>query len=406
MGLNRTVFSLSLARMADGIGNSLLYIVIPLYVLKLHSYILHLPATVLIGILISLYGFANAAAQPLVAVLSDRIGHQKRFILGGILLLAVATFSFVFVSRVLDLAVLRVLQGFGLALEIPPTIGIIAIVTRRENRGGGMGFYTSARMLGLAMGPLIGGFLFDRFGFNSTFYAGAGILLLAAVVVQLGVRSDIQPPPPPKPAPHAPAVAPTPILNPAILSAAFGSLLLASTFAMVATLENQFESRLNIGAFLFAVAYSALLIGRLYFQVPFGRISDRVGRKPLLLGGLLLLAPSTALLGNVATFGEFVAVRLIQGMAAAGIAVSALAYAGDMAQAQGSGRQGRQVSVVTIGFGLGIAIGPLLAGILGAIFFQLPFWVEGALCLVGATTAFLFMREVPHNKPAPESGPA
>ena len=85
-------------------------------------------------------------------------------------------------------------------------------------------------------------------------------------------------------------------------------------------------------------------------------------------------------------------------MAAAGIAVSALAYAGDMAQAQGSGRQGRQVSVVTIGFGLGIAIGPLLAGILSTFFFELPFIIGGILSLVGAWIVFRYMPETVQGK--------
>jgi MFS family permease len=396
LGFNRTVFALSLARMADGIGNSLLYIVLPIYVLKVHSQILHLPSTILIGVLLSIYGFSNAAMQPLVAIFSDRVGHYKYFLQAGLLVLAISTFSFIFAGRYLDLMFLRLAQGFGLALEIPPTLAILTIVTRKESRGGAMGFYTTARMLGLAGGPLIGGVLYDRFGFDSTFYAGAAILLVAMVVVQLGVpRVDQH-------KSNAPTGTEpgkvTRILNPGILSAALASLLMASAFTLVATLENQFKARLHIRAFLFAVAFSALMISRLVCQVPFGRLSDRIGRKPLLLAGLVLLAPATALLGVVGSLWEFVLVRFAQGIASAGIVVSALAYAGDLAESQGSGRQGRQASVVTIGFGLGIAIGPLLAGFLATVFFQLPFWVDGGLCLLGSVVVFVFMSETVQRK--------
>ena len=395
MGGNRVVFALSLARMADGVANSVLFIVIPLYVLKVRAEILHMPATTLIGILISIYGFSNAATQPLVAILSDRMGQYKYFIQAGLLVLVVSTFSFVFAGRYLDLIVLRVAQGVGLALEIPPTMAILTIVSRRENRGGAMGFYITARMLGLGTGPLLGGLLYDRFGFDAAFYAGTGILILAMLVVQFGVRSVPQPEAEPR------QVEKSPLLHPGIVSAAFASLLMASAFTLVTTLENQYESRLHINAFLFGVAFSALMFSRLLFQLPFGRLSDRIGRKPLLVWGLFLLAPTTALLGDVRTLWEFVLMRFLQGVASAGIVVSALAYAGDLAESQGSGRQGRQTSIVTTGFGLGIAIGPLLAGFLATVFFQLPFWVNGAMCLLGAVAAFVFMSETVHRSALP-----
>lgn len=396
IGFNRTVCALSIARMGDGIGNSILFIVIPLYVLNVRAQVLHMPDTILIGILISIYGFANAAMQPLVAILSDRIGHQKYFIQGGLLVLAVSTFSFIFAKRYLDLMFLRLAQGVGLALEIPPTLALLTIASRRENRGGAMGFYTMARMLGLAGGPLIAGVLYDRFGFDATFYAGTGILTLAMIVVQLGVRDVVER----KAEPEAEidSVISTAFLNPGVLSAAFASLLMASAFTLVATLENQFRSRLQINPFFFAIAFSALMISRLICQVPFGRISDRIGRKPLLLAGLLVLAPTTALLGEVSSFWEFFLVRFLQGIASAGIVVSSLAYAGDLAEFQGSGRQGRQASIVTVGFGLGIAIGPLLAGFLAAIFFQLPFWVDGTLCFLGSIAVFFCMSETVRKK--------
>lgn len=312
-GVNRTVAALATARLGDGIGNSLLFIVIPLYVLKLHATILNEPKVVLIGILISIYGFSNAIFQPVVAILSDRMGRHKRFVQAGLLVLAAATFSFVWAGQYLDLMFLRLAQGFGLALEIPPTLTILTTVTRQENRGGAMGFYTSARMLGLACGPLIGGFLYDHLGMDSTFYAGTGMLLLAVIVVQLGVR-DTGPTETGEEKKDG-SEKHTALVNPGVLSAAFASLVMASAFTLVSTLENEFRSRLKISAFLFAIAFSALMVSRLICQIPFGRLSDRIGRKPLLLAGLLLLAPSTALLGEVTALWQMVAARLVEGIA-------------------------------------------------------------------------------------------
>jgi MFS family permease len=78
LGVNLTVVSLSVARMADGIGNSILYVIIPLYVDKLPEKLIPLPKVFLIGILISAYGFATASLQPFMAALSDRIGRLDK----------------------------------------------------------------------------------------------------------------------------------------------------------------------------------------------------------------------------------------------------------------------------------------------------------------------------------------
>jgi MFS family permease len=51
------------------------------------------------------------------------------------------------------------------------------------------------------------------------------------------------------------------------------------------------------------------------------------------------------------------------------------------------------MSVVTTAFSLGIGLGPLLAGVLATVRFELPFWTIGALCLVGAGIVHRFMRE-------------
>ena len=116
--------------------------------------------------------------------------------------------------------------------------------------------------------------------------------------------------------------------------------------------------------------------------------------------GLLVLAPATAALGEVTNLFEFILSRFIQGIASAAIVAPALALAGDESR---EGGQGRQMSIVTMGFGWGIAFGPLLAGVLSILSFKLPFWVSGLLCLVGAGVVHRYMSEtVTHSSEAPQ----
>lgn len=392
IGINRGVLALSVARMADAIGNSILFILIPLYVAKLPSEILHLPVPVLVGILISLYGIVNSAIQPFTGALSDKLGRRKLMIQMGLGLMMIGTLGFVPADRFAHLVLLRILQGVGVAITIPASMALMASITRKETRGGSMGTYSMLRMIGFASGPIIGGFLQVHFGFYAAFYVGAGFLLLAILLVQLWVK-DV-------PATNHVSkerfrVFDRKLMGPGVLSAAASTLIMAMAFSMVTTLENEFNTRLGINALGFSIAFSSLMIGRLVLQIPLGRLSDYVGRKPLILGGLILMAPATALLGEVTSMLQLTLLRVMQGIAAAGIAAPALAVVADLSK---SGGEGRQMSIITMGFGVGMAIGPLLAGLLAVIFFELPFLAGGVLSLVGVWIVYRYMPETIHGK--------
>lgn len=396
LGANRIVLALSVARLGDAVGNSILFIIIPLYVAKLPAPWFPLPETVLVGLLISLYGLVNSVLQPLMGAITDRISRRKFIIQLGLLLMGVGTLAFVVATRFTDLLLIRALQGVGVALTIPASLALMTTATEKRTRGGSMGIYTTMRMVGFAIGPLIGGFLYVHFGFSATFFAGAAAIFIGMVLVQLWVKetpADVS----------IETSRPFRIIDPALLTGGIVGLgvatfVMASAFSMMTTLEQQFNTRLHQTALGFSVAFSALMISRLLFQIPLGRLSDRIGRKPLIVIGLLLMAPATILLGEVVSTVQLTVVRLFQGLASAGVAAPAFALAADLSR---KGSEGRQMSIITMGFGLGIALGPLIAGVLAVAFFELPFFVGGILSVLGAWIVYRYVPESVHRGKEP-----
>jgi len=94
------------------------------------------------------------------------------------------------------------------------------------------------------------------------------------------------------------------------------------------------------------------------------------------------------LMGLVTSPLQLIITRALQGVTSAAIASPALALAGDLSREDG---HGRQISVVTTGFFLGIAVGPLMAGTCSQIAFALPFGLAAGLLLMGALIVFLFV---------------
>lgn len=387
IGANRVVVALTAARLADALGNSILFVLLPLYVARLAHRESALPEPIVVGALISAYGFVNAAIQPFTGAWADHMNRRKPLIVGGLLIMAAATLSFAWAHNLGLLFGIRLFQGVGVAMTVPTSMALMATATAHRSRGGSMGIYTTGRMIGLAGGPILGGFLYDRLGFEPSFYIAASLLLLGAILVHLWVNevpaADSHPEKPFRVFDRA-------LLSRGILGVGLATFFMATAFTMIATLEPQFNERLSIGAFGFGIAFSALMASRLVFQVPFGWLSDRLGRKPLLIGGLLLMAPATALLGFATSLLQLSGYRLLQGAASAAVAAPGFALAADLATAGG---EGRQMSIVTLGFGLGLATGPLLAGLLAVFFFELPFLVGGGLSLVGAWIVYRWVPE-------------
>jgi MFS family permease len=386
-GLNRTVVALSFARFADAMGNSILIVVIPLYVAKLPGP--NLPDSLLVGLLISAYGIIFTFAQPLTGSFSDRLGRRKIFIQFGLILMTISTLAYIFAGRFFSLVLIRVLQGVGVAFTVPASLAVMAEASQQHTRGGSMGFYSMLRMAGFALGPLIGGLLQVHVGFNAAFLAGGGLLMLGILMVQGWVKEPAPVVQDPPPGAHF-AIFERRLLQGGLIYLGLAMFMMSSAFSMMSALENEFNQRLQQTAVGFGIAFSALTASRFLFQLPFGRLSDRIGRRPLIVWGLVLMAPATILLGLVSSTLQLTGVRVFQGLASSMIAAPAFALAGDISQ---PGGEGRQMSILAMGFGLGIAIGPLIAGGLAPFQFELPFIVAGGMSLFGAWLVHRFVVE-------------
>ena len=390
-GGNRTVMALSFARLGDAVGNSIMFVIIPLYVAKLPSPLFPIPETVRVGILIAVFGVVTAIIQPFMGAISDRVGKRKLFIQLGLLLMALGSLGYIIASQFKDMLIFRGLQGLGVSLTVPAAVALIATSSNHRTRGGSMGIYSAFRMAGLAIGPLVGGIVFDNFGFEVAFLIGGGFILLGMIMVQMWVKDLPESDESRQEKLKKPfRIFDFSLLSAGILGAGFASLVSAGAFSMIAPLETQFNARLNQTALGFGIALSALTLGRLFFQIPLGRLSDKIGRKPLIIGGLLLMVPATILMAFVGSTFQLSMSRFFQGIASAGIAAPAFAVAADLSR---KGSEGQQMSIITLSFGLGIGFGPLVSGLLAVYSFDLPFLVLGGLCVLAAWVVHRYVPE-------------
>ena len=104
--------------------------------------------------------------------------------------------------------------------------------------------------------------------------------------------------------------------------------------------------------------YAAML---LLFSIPMGALSDRVGRRPLIVAGMLLLALATALFGFSATITHLLIARAVQGISAAATWSAGLAL---IAETCDPAHLGEKLGIALSAVGFGIVIGPVVGGLL------------------------------------------
>ena len=126
------------------------------------------------------------------------------------------------------------------------------------------------------------------------------------------------------------------------------------------------------------------------FQLPFGFLSDRVGRKKMIVIGLLLFAAGSAVAATAETIQQVVAGRALQGMGA--IAAVVMALAADLTREEVRVRVMASIGMsIGLAFMLSMIIGPVLASNIGM---SGLFWVTGGLAL-SSIVVLLFLTPDP-----------
>jgi len=179
----------------------------------------------------------------------------------------------------------------------------------------------------------------------------------------------------------------------AVMAIATAAIALDSILlGLIVPLLPEVEVRTGASKAGLGIAMAAYAIPIVLLALPFGALADRIGRRPLLVAGLLLTAVgSVAILASEA-LGPLIAGRAIQGVGSAASWIAGLALVSDLAS---HGRRGQTIGIALAANSAGAIFGPALGGVLGGAFgFSVPFiLVAVGACLLGGLAAGVLPRE-------------
>lgn len=140
---------------------------------------------------------------------------------------------------------------------------------------------------------------------------------------------------------------------------------------------------------VYGVFGTAWALMQFLFMPILGALSDRYGRRPVILISCFGLGLDYLLMALAPNLAWLFVGRVISGITAASFS-TAFAYIADVSAPE---KRAAAFGMVGAGFGLGFTLGPALGGVLGGVDPRLPFWVAGALTLANAAYGYFVLPE-------------
>ncbi|MFC2051670.1 MFS transporter [Chloroflexota bacterium] len=338
-----------------------------------------------LGVIFAAFPISRIFTTPVFGRLSDRKG-RKLFISIGLFAYGIISFGFIYSNTVLQLVLMRFLQGFAGALILPIAQAYVGDISPPGEEGKWMGYTNAAFFSGFGFGPLIGGVLSEHLGMDAAFLAMGVLSLLAFTIVMFFL----------------------PAIKPKQLATSYPSFREMSRSGMIIGLFS-FRLTLTMGRSIFFIFLPILaandlglrpsLVGILLavnillmslLGIPSGRIADRLNRRFLVVGGCLVSSIFLMVvpLGN--TFGLLLAIAVL------GSVGNAIAIPAASALAVEQGRKygmGSSIALFSMAFSIGMVVGPIVGGAI-ADFASInsAFYFGVMITLVGASLFTWFSR--------------
>ena len=298
--------------------------------------------------------------MPFIGKLSDRFG-RKVFVSGGLLLFAVISLFYPKAHNLYDLTIVRMVHGLSAGMIIPVVVAYVGDYAKADSAGNTSGWLIMMFYFGLAAGPFLGGFINQKLGFASVFYAMSILAFLAFLVVAIFLPESTK---------HAGPAKEDPIpfrslihynfIKAVLLSAVLTTILTVSFLAFLPSLAA--VHNINPDHIGIILSVGLLLAGAL--QIPFGRLSDRFDST----GKLFQVSAGTSV-SMLALFvmpfcPDFAALLVAGSFLGLGTAISMPAI---MSLSMGIGQRvgmGSWMGIINSARSIGFLAAPLAAGII------------------------------------------
>jgi DHA1 family multidrug resistance protein-like MFS transporter len=170
----------------------------------------------------------------------------------------------------------------------------------------------------------------------------------------------------------------------------FSIFLVGMGFSIIMPVLPYYAESMGANAFQLGMLITVYAICQFIFAPIWGAYSDRIGRKPVLLIGIMGFAVTFILFGYATQLWMLYLIRIAGGMLSCATMPTAMAYVGDSTSLE---KRGAAMGMVGAAMGMGMIFGPAIGGVLSGISLAFPFLFAGILALANAASVWLWVPE-------------
>jgi DHA1 family tetracycline resistance protein-like MFS transporter len=172
-------------------------------------------------------------------------------------------------------------------------------------------------------------------------------------------------------------------------------------FGIIIPLLPYYAEQFGASPLVIGLLFAIYSLCQLIAAPALGDLSDRWGRRPILIFSLVGTVASFVMLAMAHTVVMLFLARIVDGLSGGNIS-TARAYVADVTEPKD---RARAYGLIGAAFGLGFIMGPALSGLLARISYTAPIWAAAALTLVAALMAFFWLPETVHRAHAGTGNP-